>query len=116
MNLILGSGIMRIFAVAAVAVSVSPAAGQIPSAAKPQFDAWKACVMEKAERYSKSTDSAEAIARVALLACKTEKNSFWEQMIAEKVDPGARRGLQEMLEKSLTEDAAVFVMELRSRK
>ena len=73
MNLILGSGIMRIFAVAAVAVSVSPAAGQIPSAA-------------------------------------------WEQMIAEKVDPGARRGLQDMLEKSLTEDAAVFVMELRSRK
>jgi hypothetical protein len=72
--------------------------------------------MEKAERYSKSTDSAEAIARVALLACKTEKNSFWEQMIAEKVDPGARRGLQDMLEKSLTEDAAVFVMELRSRK
>ena len=116
MNLILGSGIMRIFAVAAVAVFVSPAAGQIPSAAKPQFDAWKACVMEKAERYSKSTDSAEAIARVALLACKTEKNSFWEQMIAEKIDPGARRGLQDMLEKSLTEDAAVFVMELRSRK
>jgi len=61
--------------------------------------------MEKAERYSKSQDSAEAIGRVAMLACKEEGKRFRDQMIEERVDPGTRRSVAEMVEKNLTEDA-----------
>ena len=94
----------------------APGMAQTPSVAKPQFEAWKACVINKADRYSKSPDSAEVIAKVAVLACKDEEAKFVDQLIAERVDLRSRDDLDDRLRRMLAEDAAVFVMELRTKK
>lgn len=107
---------MRVPSLAVAAVLLSmPAGAQSVTVAKTQYEAWKDCVMAKAQRYAKGSDSAEVVARVAMPACKAERNKFWDQMIAENVELGARTTLQGMLENTLIEDASVLVMELRTR-
>jgi hypothetical protein len=105
----------RLPAVAAAFLISLPVGAQSPMVAELQFKEWKACVMAKAERYLKSPDSAEVSARVALLACKAEANKFLDGMIAERVDPGQRRSLTDGLERRLTDEATVFIMEHRTR-
>ena len=69
---------MRDFLIAASIIFVSvPAIAQNVTVAKTQFEAWKACVTEKAQRYSKGMDSAEVVARAAMLACRSEKTKFF---------------------------------------
>ena len=105
----------RLPAVAAAFLISLPVRAQSPAVAELQFKEWKACVMAKAERYSKSPDSAEVSARVALLACKAEATKFLDGMTAERVDPGQRRSLADGLERRLTDEATMFIMEHRTR-
>src|SRR6266540_1403442 len=112
-SLLEAGGHMRDFLIAASIIFVSvPAIAQNVTVAKTQFEAWKACVTEKAQRYSKGMDSAEVVARAAMLACRSEKTKFLDQMVVEKVEIGVRNILMDTLEKTLTEDMTVLVMEL----
>jgi hypothetical protein len=116
-SLLEAGGHMRDFLIAASIIFGSvPAIAQNVTVAKTQFEAWKACVTEKAQRYSKGMDSAEVVARAAMLACRSEKTKFLDQMVVEKVEIGVRNILMDTLEKTLIEDMTVLVMELRITK
>ena len=47
---------------------------------KPAMEKWRSCADAAAERYSKSTESAPVVARLAALSCVTEKKQVWDAM------------------------------------
>lgn len=86
---------------------------QVP---KVEFAAWKACVMAAAERFERTGETAEAIAKAALIVCRPTENKMVDEMMEQKVDLVRRTGIAETLAKRLTEEVIVLIMESRARK
>jgi len=96
-----------VLAVACVISTAAPAQEWKPAVAK-----WRACADATAVRYSKSTESASAVARLAALACHEEKKQASQAVVQAE---GAAFGEQfiEAAERYYIDRLSVDVMEMR---
>src|SRR5712675_1382870 len=79
---------------------------------KPSIEKWRACADAAAARYSKSTESAAAVARLAALACHEEKKRASQAVVQAE---GSAFGEQyiEAAERYYVDQLSVNVMEMR---
>lgn len=81
---------------------------------KPSIEKWRACADATAARYSKSSESAPVVARLAALACHDEKKQASQAIVQVE---GAAFGEQyiEAAERYYVDRLSVNVMEMRLR-
>lgn len=77
-------------------------------------DKWRSCADGAAVRYSKSTESAAAVARLAALACAAEKKKVWE-LLSHSDGANVADDYVEAMERRYIEVLSVNVIEMRLR-
>lgn len=89
-----------------------------------EFDAWRACVVAKADSFSKGPDAADLIVRAAQTACDKEKSRLIQQL--DKLDPkkdrlefiphSSRSPVVSNAQEAISEEALLRIIEVRATK
>jgi hypothetical protein len=77
---------------------------------------WKSCVDKTAVRYSKSTESAAEVARLAAFSCKADKDLVWKEVKKTGSTDSSADQYVETAERVYLNKVAVDVLELRISK
>lgn len=76
---------------------------------------WRSCVDNTAARYSKSTESAVVVARLAAFSCKADRDSVWKKKTEEGGTASSAEQYVELAERLYLDKVAVDVIEMRIR-
>jgi hypothetical protein len=101
----------KMFLVAAGCIVSTVASAQEWRAAA---DKWRSCADAAAVRYSKSTESAAAVAHLAALACTAEKRQTWE-IVKQSESASFADDYVDAMERRYIDRLSVDVMEMRLR-
>lgn len=107
--------LLALLTVAATACLPGQASGQLPAQSAQQREAWRACVLSAADRYTKATDPADIVARAALISCKADSVKFATQLGTDGISAEAGNQIHDLVERSLTDEAILRIIEARAK-
>jgi hypothetical protein len=99
-----------------IVVAVGVAISTVASAQewKPTIEKWRSCADAAAARYSKSSETAQEVARLAALACNAEKKQA-NQAVSQVEGAGFADQYIEAAERHYIDRLSVNVIEMRLR-